>query len=48
MTAVTDTSRNGVNTETMFATLDLIKAQPELATVPVPRDQHLDRRRPQP
>ena len=31
MTAVTDTIRNGVNTETMFATLDLIKAQPELA-----------------
>jgi len=28
---VTDTIRNGVNTETMFATLDLIKAQPELA-----------------
>ena len=31
MTAATDTIRNGVNTETMFATLDLIKAQPELA-----------------
>jgi uncharacterized OsmC-like protein len=31
MTAVTGTIRNGVNTETMFATLDLIKAQPELA-----------------
>src|SRR5436853_4145904 len=33
MTAVTrtDTVRNGVDTETMFATLDLIKAQPELA-----------------
>jgi uncharacterized OsmC-like protein len=31
MTAVAGTIRNGVNTETMFATLDLIKAQPELA-----------------
>ena len=31
MTAATDTIRNGVDTETMFATLDLIKAQPELA-----------------
>jgi organic hydroperoxide reductase OsmC/OhrA len=28
---VTDTIRNGVDTEKMFATLDLIKAQPELA-----------------
>ena len=31
MTAVADTSRNGVDTGTMFATLDLIKVQPELA-----------------
>jgi uncharacterized OsmC-like protein len=31
VTAVTSTIRNGVNTETMFATLDLIKEQPELA-----------------
>ena len=31
MSAVTDTIRNGVDTERMFATLDLIKAQPELA-----------------
>ena len=31
MTAVTDTIRNGVDTERLFATLDLIKAQPELA-----------------
>jgi uncharacterized OsmC-like protein len=31
MTAVTDTMRNGVDTEQLFATLDLIKAQPELA-----------------
>jgi len=31
MSAVTDTIRNGVNTEKLFATLDLIKAQPELA-----------------
>jgi uncharacterized OsmC-like protein len=28
---MTGTIRNGVNTETMFATLDLINAQPELA-----------------
>ena len=31
MTAVTDTIRNGVDTEQMFSTLDLIKDQPELA-----------------
>jgi uncharacterized OsmC-like protein len=31
MTTVADTLRNGVDTEKMFATLDLIKAQPELA-----------------
>lgn len=31
MSAITDTIRNGVDTEKMFATLDLIKAQPELA-----------------
>lgn len=31
MTAVADTSRNGVDTGTLYATLDLIKAQPELA-----------------
>ena len=31
MTAVQDTTRNGVATEKMFATLDLIKSQPELA-----------------
>jgi uncharacterized OsmC-like protein len=31
VTLVADTIRNGVDTEKMFATLDLIKAQPELA-----------------
>jgi uncharacterized OsmC-like protein len=31
VTAVADTIRNGVDTQTMFATLDLIKDQPELA-----------------
>jgi uncharacterized OsmC-like protein len=31
MSAVTDTVRNGVDVGKMFATLDLIKAQPELA-----------------
>ena len=31
MTVLTDTNRNGVDTEKMFATLDLIKANPELA-----------------
>jgi uncharacterized OsmC-like protein len=30
VTAATDTIRNGVNTETMYATLDLLKVQPEL------------------
>ena len=31
MSTVTDTIRNGVDTEKMYATLDLIKEQPELA-----------------
>jgi uncharacterized OsmC-like protein len=31
VTTITNTVRNGVDTEKMFATLDLIKAQPELA-----------------
>jgi hypothetical protein len=31
VSVVTDTVRNGVDTEKLFATLDLIKAQPELA-----------------
>ena len=31
MSAVADTTRNGVDTSKMFATLDLIKDQPELA-----------------
>jgi uncharacterized OsmC-like protein len=31
VSVMTDTVRNGVDTEKMFATLDLIKAQPELA-----------------
>ena len=31
MSTVSDTIRNGVDTEQMFATLDLIKAQPDLA-----------------
>ena len=32
MTQVTETIRNGVDTQKLFATLDLIKAQPELAS----------------
>jgi len=31
MTVITDTIRNGVDTEKLFGTLDLIRAQPELA-----------------
>ena len=31
MTTITGTTRNGVDTEQLFGTLDLIKAQPELA-----------------
>jgi uncharacterized OsmC-like protein len=31
VSVITDTIRNGVDTERMFATLDLIKTQPELA-----------------
>ena len=30
-TVITETVRNGVDTATMFATLDAIKAQPEIA-----------------
>ena len=33
MSTAMDTVRNGVDTERMFATLDLIKAQPELARI---------------
>jgi uncharacterized OsmC-like protein len=32
MTVITDTIRNGVDTEKLFGTLDLIRAQPELAS----------------
>ncbi len=32
MSVIPETIRNGVDTEKLFATLDLIKAQPELAT----------------
>ena len=32
MSTITDTIRNGVDTEVMFGTLDAIKAQPELGT----------------
>ena len=42
MTVATTTIRNGVDTEKMFATLDLIKAQ-LLHEVPVPRHEPLDR-----
>ena len=31
MTVITNSFRNGVDTEQLFGTLDLIKAQPELA-----------------
>ena len=34
---VTETIRNGVDTEQLFGTLDAVKAQPELARVHVPR-----------
>ena len=44
MTAVTDTIRNGVDTEKLFATLDLIKDAAGAREVPVPRHQPLDRR----
>ncbi len=40
--------RNGVDTETLFATLDAVKAQPRARDVPVPCRQPLDRRRAQP
>ena len=44
MSVVTHTIRNGVDTEKMFATLDLIKAQPELAKFQFRATQPLDRR----
>ena len=31
MSAITRTTRNGVDTEKLFATLDLLQAEPELA-----------------
>ena len=48
MSVMSSPIRNGVDTEKMFATLDLIKAQPELAPLPVPRHEPLARRRAQP
>ena len=30
---------NGVDTPTLFATINAVKGMPELAQVPVPRDQ---------
>ena len=47
-TVITETVRNGVDTATMFATLDAIKAQPEIAQVPLPGPQPVARRRAQP
>ena len=41
-------SRNGVDTATLFATLDAVKGQPRHRQVPVPRDQPLGQRHPQP
>ena len=32
MSTITETTRNGVDTQTLFATLDAVKAQPELGT----------------
>ena len=37
MSVVTDTIRNGVDTATMYATLDALKEQPELGALRVPR-----------
>ena len=45
---ITETVRNGVDTATLFATLDAIKAQPEIAALPVPGAEQVDRRRTQP
>ena len=43
MTVITDTFRNGVDTEKLFATLDLIKGSAGAGEAPVPRHQPLDR-----
>ena len=46
MSTTTDTIRNGVDTEKLFATLDLLKAAAGARALPVPRHQPLDRRAP--
>jgi hypothetical protein len=40
VSVVTDTRRNGVDTEKVFATLELIKAQPELARFQLRATKH--------
>jgi hypothetical protein len=47
MSTTMERIRNGVDTETLFATLDAVKAQPELGTSSS-ACQPLDRRRAQP
>ena len=47
-TAASRPARNGVDVPTLFATLDAVKAQPEIARVPVPGPQRVDQRHPQP
>ena len=48
MSQVLDRTRNGVDTQTMYGTLDAIKADPSLGALPVPRPERVDRRRAQP
>ena len=40
--------RNGVDTSTLFATLDAVKQSAGGGTVPVPRSQRMDERHTQP
>ena len=48
MTTTDTPTRNGVDTATLFATLDAVKGEPGDREVPVPRQQPLDQRHPQP
>ena len=48
MTSTDTPMRNGVDTATLFATLDAVKGEPGDRQVPVPGEQPLDQRHPQP
>ena len=47
-TTVRRPPRNGVDVPTLFATLDAVKGAPQIRRVPVPHNQRMDQRNPQP